>query len=179
MANNPVSDPTGALGTLGQSGPVWFLAGTFGTVAERNLTVPAGKALFFPIINTIWVNLPELGDNPWSEEQRAYARTVIAPFIDDAYNLSCQIDGVAVKNLVAYRCPTPDGAEYMVTLPPDNPFASYGLPAGTYGPCVDDGISLMLAPLKPGKHTIHFSADSLWFGAPFALDVTYHLTVQK
>src|SRR6185503_13437139 len=27
---NPVSDPTGELAGLGQSGPVWFLAGNFG-----------------------------------------------------------------------------------------------------------------------------------------------------
>jgi hypothetical protein len=33
----------------------------------------------------------------------------------------------------------------------------------------------MLAPLKPGEHTIHFQASNP--SAGFALDVTYHLTV--
>jgi hypothetical protein len=181
MANNPVSDPTGALASLGQSGPVWFLAGTYGTVAERTVTVPPGKALFFPIVNTIWVNLPELGDNPWSDEQRAFAKAYIAPFIDSAFNLTCQIDGVEVKDITAYRCQTPDGEEYMVTFPTnDNPWggAPYFLPAGTYGPCVDDGIYLMVAPLSAGEHTIHFTAATSAWG-PFALEVTYHLTVEK
>ncbi len=175
---SPVADPTGEFAALGQSGPLWFLAGTYGTVAERTVTVPAGKGFFFPIINTIWINVPELGDNPWSDEQRAFAKAYIAPFIDTAYDLSCQIDGVEVKDIAAYRCVTPDGAEYMVTFPTDdNPWAPL-LPAGTYGPCVDDGIWLMLAPLPAGEHTIHFTAGSTAWG-PFALEVTYHLTVLK
>jgi hypothetical protein len=181
LAASPVTDPTGELAALGQSGPVWFLAGTFGDAnAERTVTIPAGKALFFPIIDTVWVNLPELGDYPWSEEQEIAARAAIAPFINDAYDLSCQIDGVEVVNLADYRCQTPDGGEYMVALPADNVFAPYGLTEpGIYGPCVDDGIYLMLAPLAPGIHTIQFSAQSFWYGNPWALEVTYHLTVLK
>ena len=77
-----MGDTTGEFASLGQSGPVWFLAGTFGSTVTRTVTIPAGKTLFFPILNTIWINIPELGDNPWSDAQRAYARTVIAPFID-------------------------------------------------------------------------------------------------
>ena len=40
--------------SAGQSGNVWFLGGTFGASGigvVRNCTIPAGKALFFPIIN--------------------------------------------------------------------------------------------------------------------------------
>ena len=41
----------------GQNGPVWFLAGSLtgsltGGPANRNATIPAGTALFFPIMNT-------------------------------------------------------------------------------------------------------------------------------
>jgi hypothetical protein len=44
---------------------------------------------------------------------------------------------------------------------------------------VDDGIYLMLAPLKPGLHTIHItSASTGSLLGEFALDVTYHLTVE-
>lgn len=177
-SSSPVTDTTGAFGALGQSGSVWFLAGTYGTTAERTLTVPSGKFLFLPIINTLWINVPELGDNPWSDEQRAFARDYIAPFIDNAHNLACEVDGVPVPDVAAYRCATPDGKEYMVTFPTDdNPWAPW-LTAGTYGPCVDDGIYLMLPPLTPGMHTIHFTAASMNGTTPFALEVTYHLTVQ-
>jgi hypothetical protein len=175
--NNPVQDLTGDLAGLGQSGPVWFLAGTFGQTATRTATVPSDKALFFPIINTLWINIPELGDNPWSDEQRDFAQDFIAPFIDNAYNLSCQIDGVEVKNIEGYRTATPDGKEYMISFPENN---LWGLEAGVYGPSVDDGIYLMLAPLSPGKHTIRFTAASVGFdGSPFALDVTYNLKVVR
>ena len=53
---NPANDFTGANGANGQSGQVWFLAGSFcpepptpcsNFTVTRNLTVPAGKALFF------------------------------------------------------------------------------------------------------------------------------------
>ena len=46
--NSPILD-TGDC-SAGQSGPVWFLASTFGcTTTTRSCTIPAGVALFFPI----------------------------------------------------------------------------------------------------------------------------------
>jgi len=51
-ATNPAADTTGANCGEGQAGPVWFLAGTFiNTAVTRACTVPAGKALFFPLVN--------------------------------------------------------------------------------------------------------------------------------
>ena len=174
---NPVADPTGEFAAVGQSGSVWFLAGNFGGTTVRTVTVPTGKALFFPIINTVWINLPDYGDDPLSDEQRAFARSIIAPFIDNAFDLSCTIDGVAVQNLGAYRTATADGSEYLITLPEDN--ITGFLPAGTYGPSVDDGIYLMLAPLSRGQHTIHLTSASTGSAlGDFALDVTYHLTIE-
>lgn len=65
----------------------------------------------------------------------------------------------------------------MITLGENN---LWGLDPGKYGPSVDDGIYLMLAPLRPGKHTIRFTAASVGFdGQPWALDVTYHLKVVR
>src|SRR5438552_13367399 len=49
---NPVADATGQFAAVGQSGPVWFLAGNFGGTTVRTVTVPAGKALFLPIIDS-------------------------------------------------------------------------------------------------------------------------------
>lgn len=177
LAEHPATDSTGEFATTGQSGPVWFLAGTFGGVASRTVTVPAGKGLFFPVINVAWVNVPEFGDAPWSPEQREFAFSLISPFIDNAYNLSCEVDGVSVADLTSYRRQTPVGSEYPVTVPEGN--ITGFLPPGTYGPTVDDGIYLMLAPLKPGSHTIRFTAASTGsILGDFSTDVTYHLTVE-
>lgn len=177
LASNPVADETGEFAANGQGGPVWFLAGTFGGDVTREVTVPAGKALFFPIINTVWISLPDYGDAPWSPEQREFAFSVISPFIDNAFYLSCEVDGVSVTNLESYRHQTAAGEEYRTTVPADN--ITQFLPAGTYGPTVDDGIYLLLAPLKPGRHTIHFTAASSGSALrDYAADVTCVLTVQ-
>lgn len=49
---HPFNDPTGEACGNGQGdGPVFFLAGTWIGPVERRCKVPAGQALFFPIIN--------------------------------------------------------------------------------------------------------------------------------
>jgi hypothetical protein len=143
----------------------------------RTVTVPAGKGLFFPIYNSVWVNIHELGDNPWSPEQEAFARQFVADSVDSTTALGAAIDGRAVENITAYRSPTPEGGEYMVFFPEGDVWGLatvYGLPPGSYGPSVSDGYYLMLAPLSAGQHTIDFAAAA---GGGFSLDVTYHLTV--
>jgi len=181
---NPLLDQTGQNAALGQSGEVWFLAGTTGGSAERTVTVPPGKALFFPIVNNLWINVPTLGDNPWSPEQEAFARAYIALAIDDMTKVTCTIDGKAVQNLDAYRCQTPPGEAFMTYIPENDIWGLVGLTTvdggifqpGTYGPSVQDGIYLMLPPLPAGLHEIQFSAAGLH---GWGLDVTYHLTVKN
>jgi hypothetical protein len=176
-ATSPLLDQTGEYAALGQTGPVWFLAGTSGGYAERTVTVPKGKMLFFPILNYCWINVPELGDNPWSPEQYALMRDFLAAAIDSAVDLSCAIDGRAVQNIQDYRCHTPENLAFMVDIPEGDIWDLvdvYGLEPGTYGPSADDGIYLMLTPLSPGRHTIHFTGGV----GDFHLDVTYHLTVK-
>jgi hypothetical protein len=57
LTMNPLFDATGVDCAVNQSrsGPVWFLAGTSGfnglNNAMRNCVVPAGKMIFFPIVN--------------------------------------------------------------------------------------------------------------------------------
>src|ERR1051326_1067349 len=145
---NPLLDSTGANAGVGQSGDVWFLAGTFGGgPVSRAITVPAGKGLFFPIVNFVWVtSCPE-------EPQTASAiRPIVAPAADAAVDLACTVDGVPVANLSSYRTESP---LFNVTLPDNNLFGAPGCTC-TFGPSLDQGFYLMLAPLPPGHHTIHF-----------------------
>src|SRR5690348_4878465 len=52
--DSPVADRSGASCGRKQSGQVWFLAGTYGSARTlRRCTVPAGKYLFFPLVNNI------------------------------------------------------------------------------------------------------------------------------
>jgi len=163
---NPLNDTTGAYAAVGQHGPVWFLAGSTASAAvTRNVTVPDGKALFFPIINTLWWTAPT--DPPTS---LADILSALAGVTADITNLSCTIDGVAVKHLQNYVTISP---VFSFTVAADNVLA---IPAAVYTPDVDEGFYLMLAPLRPGQHTIHFTGSSPDLG--YSLDVTYNLTVE-
>ena len=156
---NPLLDQTGANAAIGQSGPVWFLAGTTGGTAERAITVPAGKSLFFPLVNNVWICTP--GDPPWrrsytdsttGEAYRSfeqYVRMVLLKPATDSATVSCEVDGQPV---IGVRCQSPT---FQVKLPDNNLF---GVDRGVYGPSADDGIYMLLPPLRPGNHTIHFTA---------------------
>ncbi len=173
----------------GQSGKVFFLGGTFVTtvnpsgtvvgVANRNCTVPAGKALFFPIINTECSTLE--GNGTTDAELRECAKF----FQDHAIDLEGTIDGVPLQNLESYRVQSP-----LFTygpLPDNNVLQFFGIPGadeGATSPSVADGVYLLLAPLSVGNHTLHFSGGQSFskaagdpFDFEFELDVTYNLTV--
>jgi hypothetical protein len=153
VTGHPLFDETGADCAAGQSGPVWFLGGVFnvsGSAVRDLCTVPAGKALFFPILNVEWDNFCPPGSLT-DEELRATAKW----YMDLATDLSCELDGKPFYNLAAYRVA---GDPFAVQLPGDNLWQYFGCDTGpgSYYPLVPDGIYLMLAPLPVGGHTLHF-----------------------
>src|ERR1700693_3880685 len=96
---NPLTDTTGEDAVVGQRGPVWFLAGTSGGgPAVRNIFVPEGTTLFFPVINSVNINTPNVcgqnGKNLTVIELRALSKA----FIDGAVNLSVTLDGMSSDN---------------------------------------------------------------------------------
>jgi hypothetical protein len=166
---NPFFDEGGncSNGANGQLGPVWFLTGVINVsgTAVRDCTVPAGKALFFPLINVDCSTLeadPFHGDN--EEELRACVTKDLFQFED----VFAEIDDVAVQDLNRYRVESP---LFIFTVPPSNVL---GVDAGT-GQMISNGYYLMLAPLPVGDHTIHFGGRFPNLG--FSLDITYNLTV--
>ena len=168
-SSNPILDSDGAFATAGQSGRVWFLTGTLGGAATRDVTIPAGTSLFFPIVNYFWVNTPEYGDAPWSPDQEAFVRQLMADTVDTAQNMSLEVDGRPIPNLATLRV---SGAVGACTLPDDNIFEVPFEPVPH--DCVADGYWALLSPLSVGTHTIHFAGG---FESGFSLDVTYHITV--
>ena len=163
---NPFFDENGcANGAKGQLGPVWFLTGVINVsgTAVRDCTVPAGKALFFPIIN---VECSTLEAPPFHGDNEAELRACAKGF--HFGNVFAEIDGVAVQNLNRYLVDSP---LFTFTVPPNNVL---GVAAGT-GQSVSNGYYLMLAPLPVGEHVIHFGGTFTDFD--FSLDITYNLTV--
>jgi hypothetical protein len=58
---NPVLDTTGDNCMVGQRGSTWFLAGLFGGgTATRTCFIPEDKVLYFPVVNSINVDTPNV-----------------------------------------------------------------------------------------------------------------------
>ncbi len=175
---NPQLDPTGQYCMVGQRGSVWFLGGVFsGGPAERTCSVPEGVTLFFPVINDVSINAPNVcGQGPENAAVKDL-RQMSKAFIDAVplSSVKVQVDG----NKTPFR--RVQSQVFEVALPGDNVFdAPCGgpdtVPAGIYSPSVDDGYYVTLGPLKPGEHTIHFQAG-VQPTQPLPTDVTYTLTV--
>ena len=210
FSQSALNDATGARCGVGQGGRVWFLGGVFnssGTVV-RDCTVPSWAALFIPILNGEW---DQVGyDTPQTEQQlRATVGTLIdhstgmymtvdgRPLVDLAayrtrsapftYTMS------ATDNLYGLNCSATfppvcvDGSGQTVPFPglictggPNSRCTAAPVAPG-YPGAVGDGYYVMLAPLSPGSHTLHFGGTFLDDqGNPlWVLDITYHLWVSR
>ncbi|MGH7849633.1 MAG: hypothetical protein ACREOP_04990 [Thermodesulfobacteriota bacterium] len=170
---NPNLDETGADCAEGQSGKVWFLAGTFGEVpVVRSCTVPKGTFLFFPILNSLFG--AAVGDcqpsNPEVVCNLNDLRESAAAQQNNPTKLRLNVDGVVMTrpDLIVQRTTSPT---IDITLPEGN---LLGLDPGVYSPHVSDGFWIMLQPLPPGAHTIRFIGTA---AGGFGVDIKYNLTV--
>ena len=177
--DNPLLDTTGQFAALNQQGRVWFVAGSLSSKPiTRTFTVPAGKALFFPIVNVFdvedgiaaggqFVFPPATHPIPQPVQT---AQGIVSSIIAAATGLSCEVDGVPLQiNAANLEQSTP----FSTFLPADN---IVRVPAGVYFPFVDSGYYVLLAPLSTGFHTIHFAGTINAF--PLTVDVTDNITVQ-
>lgn len=172
---NPLTDSTGEFAGEGQSGPVWFVAGTFGNSAERSFTVPAGKTIFMPVFNCIFgagvfdcdPTVPGVPCVVCDLQDTAAENTEAIEVLD------VTIDGQPLKDVRQYRASSPGAfsIEY-----PENSLV--GVPAGTYFPQVADGYWLMLAPLEKGVHEIvvKVRGETPYFGL-VEYEITHNITV--
>jgi hypothetical protein len=147
---------------------VWFLVGGAPN-NPINCTVPAGKALFFPVLNLECSNLEAA---PFYGKTAADRRACAKGIMDTATGLQVTIDGVAVQNLTSFRVATPD---FAFTVPDGN-IANIPTDVSHSGKSSADGYYLMLTPLPPGTHTIHFTGTIPPFG--YTLVTDYTLTVK-
>lgn len=161
---NPITDTTGEHASKNQRGPVWFLTGTFGGMAERTCKIPAEKALFFPIScnETSYAECPNFRTEA---ELRAFAKADI----DQVKTLMATVDGQRLHNSDLRRLKSP---MFELTLPKDNVLGV--LPGNTKS--ASDGYWVFLKPLHVGRHEIHFFS-SCRIGTQW-IEARYHLTVR-
>lgn len=149
---NPVIPGNDAMIGNGQTGPVWFiLTAITGSTVERDFTIPPGKGLCVFIVSAEWDNV--LCTEPPTDYSVDQLRSLAAGYIDSYGDIEVQIDGVPINNVQQYRSTTP---VFSLTLPADNIDEFFGCSngAGTYGPCVADGYTLLLPPPSIGEHII-------------------------
>lgn len=151
---------------IGQHGDVWFLGGAFtGESARRNCSVPAGKAIFFPVVNAQCSVIQ--GDGSTEEELRSCAKVLIDPVV----LAEAAIDGEKLQpvrissGLFSFTSPPGDINDVFGTAP--NP-----------SPAVADGYWVLLDPLGAGNHRIDIRGIIDLPGAyDFEVDVIYDISV--
>ena len=200
--NHPLFDSTGRYVAAGQSGPVWFLGGTYSTTATqlpqggtqvigeatRTAKIPVGKALFFPILNSENDNF-QVDENNNQIAPFNYTENELREFaaygFDNNYvnNLYCLIDGRPVKGLkdartTPYRAKSPLFQYSLV--PSDNLFEAQGFHISGHVPppgAVSDGVYIMVAPLSVGKHVIKFGGEYFVPGVTPDQDFLFSLNI--
>jgi hypothetical protein len=139
--SSPIADLTGELCASKQSGPVWFLAGTYGTKrTTRICTVPRGKYLFFPLIN--YIVMPP-GQNSMSCESAIRNAALMTGAVD---KLVLDVDGISYGGLTRHRQATRQCFNMGARAEPR--YDIY--------PSAANGYYVMLKPLSPGRHTLNF-----------------------
>lgn len=171
---NPVLDAIGENCEQRQVHDVWFLAGSFGSdPIVRNCEIPAGKSLFFPLINNAYFAF--LNDPDRSEEfVRGQAKCT------QPAEISLRIDGIRIpQSLVTFTgLRGSESPLFNVQLPPDNLFGAdqNAIPDLALSPSAEQGYYIFLYPLRPGAHTIRWTASGCTaFNSP--QDITYILNV--
>ena len=149
----PYLDPDGSYCEQGQSGPVWFLAGTDGSFdAQRECNVPIGKYLLVPVIN-MYVGSPlrlpkdSKKEFPSCESLKQQA----ALNNDHLASAVVLLDGVQVKDVQSYRVRTPS---CFAPDPTAKPQPGFHVPIAA-----SDGYWLLIPPLPAGRHTVSVGAN--------------------
>ena len=168
VAEHPRDAYTPEKCAINQEGPVWFLADQLGGREERTCTIPAGKAIFVPLL----VGVCDYGESDVKSDEDLRRCAMEG---NEYGVIEATVDGVKLKNLEQYR--TQSGF-FNITIPEDN---IYDNSPGIFR-ALSDGFFVFLEPLPPGKHDVHLKVSVL---NPieqqynYNADWTYHLIIAK
>lgn len=142
---SPGTDTTGERCGLGQSGPIFFLPGTF-TPEPQNITcvVPEGMAILVGLGSS---GCSSVEPPPFFGQSEEELRTCAEPGADEITGLAVSINDQEVLDPMQYRFTTP---LFTMTFPEENVFDA---PAGV-ALSVSSGYGFILAPLPPGEYEI-------------------------
>jgi hypothetical protein len=148
---NPVVDETGKNASVNQPTDVWFLAGKFGdenkSFPQRQCTVPAGRAILFPIINCE-ANPLEYPELKTEEDILDH----VSNDVDTVVRKECYVNG----KLTPVQRVASDPQIFPVTISKDN---SMGVKNGGSTRAAADGYWVFLKPLPKGDFVIKFAGS--------------------
>lgn len=187
-STSPAFDEDGRFCDLNQEGRFWFLAGTFDGFAERTCEVPAGKAIFFPVLAVVSFTpeFPEEGDPDADPPTEPNVCLPLGKGIDGVrcdvnddigvapdISLVVTLDGRKVEDPFAYRVQSPPGG-FNFRIPEGGLLNTFGFAPGPRFPTVVDGYWILLQPPSHGWHEVVFGQDrdgngEVDFGARYEL----------
>jgi len=148
---------------------VYFLVGIFSPTNRIDCIVPAGTALFLPVLN---VDCSSVEPPPFFGATADEQRSCVTALFDRATDIAAEIDGKAVPKPSRFRVVSPQFS--IGPLPADN---RLGVAAGSAGTGVADGVYLMVKPLSVGDHTIHIAGS--FNDLAFRIDTTIDMVVLR
>lgn len=163
---NPVQDLTGKNCHQGQGGSVWYLAGGFGSSKiQRKCSIPAGKYIFFPVINMAhWKPIDAVLS---CDEAKEYAALNNNRLI----SIDIELDSKKASNPAHSRMSSNQCFNIFSRMPGEK-YDAY--------PSATDGFWIMLKPLSKGSHILKFQAkynqENSAFGK-MVQDIEYELVV--
>jgi hypothetical protein len=178
VTNNPVMDETGAFCEEGQSGDVFYLAGTFtsDTSVERTCVTTHTGTFLIPIGNIAWDNCGTPPEDVVTDQELIDG---VNSLLDEFDSASLVIDGDTIGTTIAdfaqYRT---EVTAYSFTNPAtDSLYALWGGPFdGVCDPSYAAGYYVPFKVSSPGEHDIALHAGTSIDG--WSIDVHYTLKVQ-
>jgi len=154
-------------------------------IGTNHITIAAGTPLFFPVL-ALWNDNGNCPLSAFGTNTPAQLAEIDAQAWSAITETTCTIDGVSVDGME-----DPTNSVFNVVSPPfsyttaekdnviDPAFGVTCIPGDfTIYPAVAEGLYVMIAPLKPGRHTIHTVGVVGPLSAPLAeSDKTVDITV--
>jgi methionine-rich copper-binding protein CopC len=156
-----------------QRGHIWFLVGSLVGDPDRSCTMPRGTSLFFPLANNFYgAFLNDPAEQRTPEFVFAHAECAVTEF-------AVEVDGRSLRHPRIHRVSPTDSGLFDLQLPTDNVFGflEKDVPDLRLSPSAQSGSYVLLKPLRPGTHTLHWTATSSC--APTKQDIRYTITVTK
>ncbi|MDQ2963699.1 MAG: PEP-CTERM sorting domain-containing protein [Pseudomonadota bacterium] len=180
-SSSPLLDTTGAFAGANNNGPVFFVAGNLaGGTTSRTFAVPAGRPIFFPLVNAFDIEFQPAPDCPLHPGDPLQCAFDFIPGVGAATGLNATLDGQDLLTFPSFRQTSTGFFDF--DLPAGSLLTDlFGLPAGHYD-MISDGFWVALDGLSPGHHTLVFGGTIPELAPgfpPFTLEVTNTVVVPE